>query len=269
MPAVELLHLRTQIRELSNRFDDPPFFCSGLKEILEQYANRTYRAGQVVQTQPLFPSYRVAPLILRELEIELRRFGQAKPEQALRAADILWNDAYLETRYLASVLLGSVPIEQADHVVRELHRWAKPDENYRMIDTLFQNGTTILRRQGSSLLLSLAEEWIESTSVQDQALGIHILVPLVLEDTYENLPPIYRMLSSLVQKMPGKLQADLQTVIEALIKRSPVETAYFLRQALPIAQGQATARLIRRCLPAFPTAQQEILKAAIRTTNLS
>ena len=269
MPAVELLRLRTQIHELSSRFNDIASYCSGLKELLDQYANRAYRAGQVVKAQPLLPSYRVAPLILRELEVELTRFGQDRPEQALQVAEVLWRDSYLETRLLASVLLGSMPLNKSDAVLALLRAWAQPDENFRIVDLLFQLGTTTLRRQGASLLLSLAEEWIGSSTTQVQALGVRILIPLVQDDAFENLPPVYRLLSLLVQNVPGNLQADLQAVIEVLIQRSPVETAFFLRQVLPMAQGQATARLVRRCLPSFAPTQQEILKAAIQAVNIS
>ncbi|MBE0697162.1 MAG: DNA alkylation repair protein [Anaerolineaceae bacterium] len=269
MPAVELIRLRTQIHGLATRFHDPVAFCSGLKDILDQYANRAYRPGQVVKPQPLLPSYRVSPLILRELEMELVRICQGQPDQALRVIEVLWKDAYLETRLLASILLGAVPISRADAVIGLLHAWAQPEENFRIVDTLFQNGTTTLRRQGAGRLLQLAEEWIGSSSIDIQGIGVRILIPLVQDTSFENLPPVYRLLTGLVQSVPGKIQADLNAILEALIHRSPAETAFFLRQALPMAQGQATARLIRRCLPSFTAEQQTILRAAIQATNLT
>jgi hypothetical protein len=269
MPAVELLRLRAQIHGLAARFDDPAAFCGGLKNILDQYANRAYRPGQVVKPQPLLPSYRVSPLILRELELELARICQKLPDQAIPVVEVLWKDAYLETRLLASILLGAVPISKADAVIGLLRAWAQPDENFRIVDTLFQNGTTTLRRQGAARMLQLAEEWIGSSSVEVQGLGVRILIPLVQDTAFENLPPVYRLLTALVQKVPGQIQADLHAILEALIHRSPAETAFFLRQTLPMAQGQATARLIRRCLPSFTAEQQAILRAAIQATNLT
>lgn len=269
MPAVELTRLRAQILELAARFHDPDAFCRDLKNFLDQHANRAYRPGQVVRPQPLLPSYRVSPLIMRELETGLTRICKEQPDQALRVMEILWKDAHLETRLLASIMLGAVPESKSEPVVKLLREWAQPDENFRVIDILFQNGTANLRRQGSSELVSLAEEWLGSSSAQVQMLGVRILIPLVADDAYENLPPVYRLLSSLVQRIPSPIQADLQAVIEALIRRSPAETAFFLRQALPMAQGQSTARLIRRCLPLFPPEQQATLKAAIQAANLS
>jgi hypothetical protein len=269
MPAVELLRLRTQVHGLAARFHDPAAFCGGVKNILDQYANHAYRPGQVVKPQPLLPSYRVSHLILRELEIELTRICQEQPDQALPVVEALWKDAYLETRLLASILLGAVPVSKADAVIGLLRAWARPDENFRIVDTLFQNGTATLRRQGSVQLLQLAEEWINGSNVEYQGLGVRILIPLVAEPAFENLPPVFRLLTGLVQHVPGQIQADIHAVLEALIRRSQAETAFFLRQALPMAQGQATARLIRRCLPAFTPEQQAILRAAIQATNLS
>lgn len=269
MPAVELNRLHTQIRGLAARFDDPALFCSGLKDFLDQHANRAYRAGQVVKPQPLLPSYRVSPLILRELEIELSRVAQEQPDQAIPVIKILWKDAFLETRHLASILLGIVPIQKSDEVTDLLRAWATPEENFRVVEALFQNGTATLRRQGPASLLRLAEEWIGSSAVEVQGLGVRILVPLVQDSAFENLPPVFRLLTGLIQRIPPKIQADLQAVLEALIDRSPAETAFFLHQALPMAQGQATARLIRRCLPLFSTEQQASLRGAIQATNLS
>ncbi len=269
MPAVERLRLRAQILTLIGQFDEPASFCSGLKDLLDQYSNRAYRPGQVVKSQPLLPSYRVTPLILREIEVEFNRLGLEKPEQSLKVAEVLWTDSHLEPRLLAATLLGAIPIQLGESVISIVRAWAKPEENFTIIEALFQNSTTTLRRAGASPLLRLAEDWISSSSIQVQALGVRILIPLVHDQAFENLPPVYRLLTSLVQNVPGPVQADLQAIIEELIKRSPTETAFFLRQALPIAQGQATARLIRRCLPSFAPEQQATLKAALAAANLT
>lgn len=270
MPAIELSRLRVQIRQLATRFDDPAAFSGELRDFLDQHANRAYRPGVVVRPQPLIPSYRVAPLIMRELEIELIRLSQEQPEPALQSVKILWEEeAYLETRRLASIMLGAIPASQAGAVIEVLRGLARPEENFRMLEFLFEDGTSTLRRQQPSALLALAEEWIGSSSLQVQALGVRVLIPLIADESFQNLPPIYRLLSSLVQQVPGSLQADLQAAIKALVDRSPAETAFFFRQVLPMAQGQATARLIRHFLPKFTPEQQATLRAAIQATNLS
>jgi hypothetical protein len=55
----------------------------------------------------------------------------------------------------------------------------------------------------------------------------------------------------------------LQTVLEALAKRTPNETIYLLKSVLRQAHSKDLPRLLRRLLPAFPEEQQKSLKAAL------
>lgn len=269
MPAVELTKLRAQINRLIVRFDDPSSFLSALKDLLDLYANRAYRPGTSVQPQPLLPSYRVAPLITHQLEMELSRTCQERPQQALEVVETLWRDTHLETRQLAATLLGALPASHSEGVLTKLRAWSQPEENFRMLDALFQNGTLTLRRSAPALLLRLIEEWVSSTQSQVQAIGLRALTPLVKDEQFDNLPPVFTLLSPLVQNIPAKLYPDLLVIFEALARRSPTETAYFFRQILSIAGSPATTRLIRRCVPLLNPAQQAQLRAALQATNPS
>src|SRR5512133_2706116 len=102
MPAAELTRLRAQINGLITRFADPESFRLALRDLLDLYANRAYRAGQAVQPQSLLPSYRVSPLIMQQLDLELSKTCQEQPEQALKVVEMLWHDPYLEPRLLAA-----------------------------------------------------------------------------------------------------------------------------------------------------------------------
>ncbi len=272
MPAAELSRLRAQINGLINRFADPTGFRIALRDLLEMYENRAYRAGQAVQAQPLLPSYRTAPLIMQQLELELSKTCQEQPEQALDVIEALWHDPYLEPRLLAAAMLGSIPagpMYLGEAITQKLRAWASPQENFRMLDALFRAGTTSLRRSAPKLLLDLCEEWLSDRQMAVQSLGIRALIPMIEDPLFENLPPVFRLLSHPVQTTPTALQTDLQAALEALTRRTPVETAYFLRQALNITPGPGTARLIRRLLPLFGPAQQESLRAALQAASLS
>jgi hypothetical protein len=52
--------------------------------------------------------------------------------------------------------------------------------------------------------------------------------------------------------------------LNALARRSPKETAYFLRQMAEIPNSPDAAWLIRRCLPEFPPEIQPGLRSAAR-----
>src|SRR5512143_3412435 len=152
MPAVELTRLRQQINRLIARFDDPVGFHSALNDLLDLYANRAYRPGKAVQPQPLLPSYRVTPLIMQQLELELGKTCQEQPGQALGVVDALWRDPYLEPRLLAASLLATIPASHHEAAIQTLRAWAVPGENFRMLDALFRHGTTSLRRSAPQLL---------------------------------------------------------------------------------------------------------------------
>lgn len=267
MPAVELSRLRVQINGLIAHFHDPVGMRAALHNLLDKYANRAYRPGQTIKAQTLLPSYRVTPLVMRQLEIELGKTCKDQPDQALNVVEELWHDTYLEPRVLATQLLGAIPASHSHAVIQKIAGWAKPDENSRMLDALFQNGTVELRRSASLPLLSAVEQWIGSYRPEQQILGLRALVPLIQDPAFENLPPVYRMLGPLVQNISAPLQTDLQIAVEALARRSPVETVYFLRQSLSIAVGQGTARLIRRCIPLFDPAQQASLRSALQASS--
>lgn len=267
MPAVALTRLRTQINRILLQFDQPEAFCAALRELLELNANFAYRPGQAVQPQPLLPSYRISPLIMRQLEIDLARACHEQPEHALAIISALWADPYLEPRLLAASLLGSLPRAMDDQVLEKLRAWVTPDQNFRMIDSLFQTGTAGLRQGAAQSLLALVEEWLSSQRQGLVALGLRALVPLVADPQFDNIPAVFRLLRPQVQIAHAPLLANLQAALEAMIRRTPTETAFFLRQALSIAHSANASRLVRRCLPSFSPEQQTALREALRSSR--
>jgi hypothetical protein len=263
MPAVELNRLRAQIQELVKQFQDQPAFQIALRDLLETHANRAYRASQAVQPQPLLPSYRVAPLVLRQLELELGKTCQQYPVQAVKNLEMLWQDPYLEPRLLATSLIGMIPAEYEQPVIQSLRAWAQPSQNFRILEALFKNGTITLRRTSPGRLIELMEEWLTDPRAEVKVMGVRALIPLIEDEAFENLPPVFRILSPLVQEITAALAVDLQITIQALARRAPSETTYFLLQVLTLSDSPGTARLIRRCLHLFEPDQQSSMRAAL------
>jgi hypothetical protein len=268
MPAAELVRLRQQINLLIEVFHDPHLFLLRLRDLLELYAHHAYRPGQAVQPQPLIRSYRVSPLVIRQLTLELSKTCQEQPVLALAVVEELWADPYYETRLLACSLLGAIPLTKGGQEIgARVQAWAQPKENQHMIATLMQQGTILLRREAPDQLLHLISGWLSTSDVAQQAIGLQALSALIQDHAFENLPAAFSLLALPVQQAHARLQGNLQAVIQALIKRSPVETAYFLRQCLSISDQSATARLVRRCLPDFAPAQQTSLRAALQANT--
>ena len=266
MPAVELSRLRLQIQQLILIIDQPYEFSRRLRDLYDLYGNHAYRAGQTVLRQSLLPSYHVPHLVTRQLELELSKISRAQPRQILPLLDVLWNESHLEPRLLAAALLGALPVsEWGDVVVQKLRQWGRPEENLRVFNLLIENGAVQILREAPQRLVDLIEEWLNSALPAQQAVGLRALLPLINNRDYQNLPAIFRLLSPVTQRVTPALQTDLQIALQALIQRSPVETAYFLRQVLSLSESQGTARLVRRCLASFPPAQQISLRAALET----
>lgn len=269
MPAAELSRLRLQINQLTLIIDQPQEFRRRLNDLYDQYGNHAYRAGQTVLQQSLLPSYRVPALVTRQLELELSKTCREQPRQALALLDLLWSDSHLEPRLLAAVLLGALPVaEVGEEVVQKLREWGKPEENLRVFTVLIEKGTVQMMRENVDLLVRLVDEWLNNPAPNQQAVGLRALIPLINNREYENLPAIFRLLSPAAQSASPALQTDLQVALQALIQRSPVETAYFLRQALSLSENQNTSRLVRRCLSTFPPAQQAGLRSALEARAL-
>lgn len=268
MPAAELNRLHLQIDQLVLVFDQPQEFSRRLGNLLSQYGNHAYRAGQAVKVRNILPTYRIPPLVARQLALRFGKLSQQRPLPALDLLDVLWQDRYLEPRLLAVSILGSLPpAEVGEQVVQKLREWGKPGENLRLFNQLMEDGTLRLRREAPKLLLDLIQEWIESPAPQQQAVGLRALGTLINDRAFENLPFVYRLVGSLAQAPAPAVQTDLMVTLQALARRSPVETVFFLRQILSISNSSLIPVLVRRCLTEFPPEQQTVLRAALEAKS--
>jgi hypothetical protein len=93
------------------------------------------------------------------------------------------------------------------------------------------------------------------------------LLPLICDPAFENLPVFFRLIQQLCQAAPAALRPDLLDVLAALARRSPQETAYFLRQTLIFPDSPDTPWLIRQSLSQFPPEMQSSLRQAMREAD--
>ena len=186
------------------------------------------------------------------------------PHAALPLADTLWKDRYLEVRQAAAFLLGQVPLDPSEAVFDRLTDWCQPQENKTLLKSVLEKGSATICRQQPDSWLALASKWINTAEIPWQSMGLKALLPLIENREFENLPPVFSIISPLIQTAKPELQKDLLTIISALANRSPTETFFLLRQLLNVGTGANAHRLIRRTLPAFPPADaarlREILK---------
>jgi hypothetical protein len=145
-------------------------------------------------------------------------------------------------------------------VLQRLQDWARPEVPTEIVDLLFTLGTVRLRKENPGLWLETLQSWMDGPDLERQRLGLKALLPLVEDPTFDNLPPVFRMITGFMHKPQQTHLAGLGSLLEALIRRSPTEAHFFLRQILGSPTPPLTVRLIRRLIPLFSPETQATLR---------
>ena len=260
LPAIQLARLKRQTDDLAAAFTQPEIFLRRLHDLLEFYADRTYRPGQAGVVTTLLPHYHVPQPVLRQIEADLRPIIIAHFEQGLALLDALWADTHYESRLLAAILLGDAPLAPAEAIIERISNWARPGVELSLLEVLLTRGSTRLLHEAYSLWLETIKLWLLSTDRLVQAVGLRALQTFISDPTFQDLPAIFNVLSPLLQTARSDLHPELLDVLQMLVKRSPSETAFFLRHVLTISTEAGTARLIRKLLPSFSVPTQNSLR---------
>jgi hypothetical protein len=267
MPAIQLGRLKIQAASLANDFAKPAAFASNLDSILDFYADRTHRSGQSGTPHPLLPAYNVPAPVLRQIVIDLAPLVKANPQAGLSLADELWKRNNLEYRMLTASLLGLVPVEAGELVISRVQDWLKIETEPRLIEALLRQGLAPIQHDTPGRYMALLEDWLASPNLPEQEVGLRGILPLLEGDSYHNLPVVYRVLTPFVRVAHNRLRPALLTVLDALVERSPQETAYFLRQNLATPESIDTPWIIRKLLRQFPREVQDNLRKAMSSTR--
>lgn len=268
MPAVDLERLKSELNDLTWKFTQPVDFLSLLHEIFEHYADRLYRLGMVMQAPKRIKSFRVPRLVIQQIEQLLAPLCRENPAASLNLADALWREEMLETRLLATSILGFTPLKASDEIVARIKAWAQPDEEMDIIHAVFFQAGSQVQRKMPEVWLDLVRSWLGQKTMDWQRLGLTGLLPLIENNEYDNFPPIFDLISPLLALPPEDLQSDLLYLLEALAHRIPLETIALLTYIINMGAGPASIRLFRRALPAFEPEQQAHLRKLLRMPNV-
>lgn len=235
-----------------------------LREILDFYSDRTHRPGQSGEPPPLLPAYNAPPPVLRQILLETGPRVSSNQATGLALCDTLWEQEQFESRLLAARLFGLLPLVPFEPIYQRLSKWVKEDEE-RVLTALLTEGLSRWRKEAPANFLSIVEGWLKSSSFHEQRLGLRALLPLIKDDSFDNLPVLFRLLNPLVRVAPSMIRPDLLLVMESIAKRSPKECAYFLRQNMI---SPDTAWITRQILALFPAEIQKDLREAIKDPKL-
>jgi hypothetical protein len=264
MPAIQLSRLKIQAARLAELIPTPDLFVRSLRTILEYYSDRTHRPGQSGEPPPLLPAYNVPFPVLRQILHELTAPLSKNQSQGLLICDALWAQEQYECRLLAARVLGLLPVEPLEPVYERLMVWVLEDEE-RVLNELLSQGLTRWRKEAPNSYLIQLNEWMRSSSFTEQKLGLKALLPLIDDRSFTNFPVLFRLLNPMVRVAPSQIRPDLIPVLRSLAKRSPKETAFFLRQNMA---SQDTAWLTRKVLSEFSENLQQSLREEMKNPSV-
>jgi hypothetical protein len=129
---------------------------------------------------------------------------------------------------------------------------------------LLTTSLTRLRKETPDLFLILVKEWLHPARKRMWSNGIQALVPLIASSEFDNLPPIFEIVSPILKASPAALQFDIQELLIALHKKSSDETIYFIQQTLKDTKSELPTVSLRRMLPDLPKDMQSNLREILR-----
>jgi hypothetical protein len=263
MPAINLARLKIQAARLAEKFGEPQAFLLSLNELLGFYTNRTIRASQIAQRLSV-PTYQTPRPVLRQIESELVVLIENQPDEAIKLSDTLWKAGSLESRLLATYLLGNLPPGRAISALTRLPDWLKQSKDKEIRFALVTDAFARLRREYPEAFFSILEGWLGSPQSTMQIWGMQALIPLLQDPQFENLPAIFRILHPSILAASPATQLDLQACLAALERFSLTETIAFLREILWGNPGAGMLRIFRRILPGLSPDLQEALRETLR-----
>jgi len=267
MPAIQIPRLKMQISRLMDDLDRPNQFVRSLYELMEKYSNRIFRHGQSGEPPPLVDWYNVPPPLIKILETELIPFAEREPEKTLNLCDILWAEPFLEFRLIAASLLGNIAPTPPEPIVDRVQRWAKPEEDERILKALIDQGCARIIKENPEYITRQIERWLTDSRPSVLQLGLRATISLVNNPEFENLPALFTLIAPFIRDTPAALREHALRVVKALAHRSPAETSYILSKYLEVTNRKDVAWMIRQSLDEFPAELQQQLRDYLRITK--
>lgn len=264
MPAVQIERLAKQVEELEESFEDPPLFMRRLHSVMNFYSDRTFRGGDTANIRPILSTYQIPQPILRHITQHLTKKAQKVGRPTLAICDSLWQEPIYEFRMIASHLLGQIPVAFSSIVLEKVSEWAPQTGDTDLLMNFFNISLAGVRKNDAASNMKFLAAWINSSDPEQQRLGCLALFPLIEDPQFENFPAVFNLLTPVARIMPTEITTEITDLVKILIRRSPAETIYFLRQVILTSTTRRSHILIRLVMPDLPPNQQAALRSIMR-----
>jgi DNA alkylation repair enzyme len=260
MPPIDLPRLRARTAALAERFADPSATATAVRQMLDDYADRSHRASPRVASRSLGYSFKVAPPVLRAIVTALRGPAQANPAAAMDMANQLWKNGSREERRIAAELLGQVALPQPAEALALIEAWAPRIEGSETADALAEYGLGPLMIADPARYLAEARRWVTFPQKWVRRFGLAALMPLVHDRQWDNVPSALSVVRLTMADIDGDVRRAAVAVLVGLAAKSPAEIGQFLREQASRTNTN-TGSIIRGAMAALdPEEQTSIFK---------
>jgi DNA alkylation repair enzyme len=264
MPPIELTRLRARTAALAERFADPAATATAVRQMLDDYADRSHRPSPHVASRSLGYSFKVAPPVLRAIVTALRGPAQASPPAAMDMANQLWKNGSREERRIASELLGTVARQVPAEALALIEAWAPRIEGSETADALADLGLGPLMLADPARYLAEARRWVTFPQKWVRRFGLAALMPLIHDRQWDNVPSALSVVRLAMADVDGDVRRAAVAVLQGLAAKSPAEIGQFLREQASRTNTN-TGSIIRGAMVALDPEEQTSIFKLLRT----
>ncbi len=264
MPPIDPARLRTRTDALAAQFGDAGRLAAGLRNLLDDYADRTHRPSPRVVTSSVDNAYKVPGPVVRAIVTALRPPAQASPDAALAAASEIWAGGSREGRRIAAELLGAVALRRPDEVLAQIEAWLPRIETGETADALAEYGLGPLIRAEPARYLEAARTWVAHPKKWVRRFGLAALMPLVADRDWDNVPAALAIIRPAMRETDSEVRRAAATALEGLGPKSPAEISRFLREFATHSNSN-TSWIVRNALVGLGAADQAEIIKLLRT----
>jgi len=263
MASIFIERLQPQINALANIYKMSEEFSASLLILFETYQDTTDPSPIKFFPNAIIPSYQTPPIVQNSLRRRFREFPAKFPNATTKIIDILWHERHLEPKLFAIFLLSNIP-NDPELKIEVINQWMSSKIEKPLVDAVLERISKDEQILNHLKWRELVQSWIQSENDNKVINGIRSTQMMISHPSFTNIPLIFKLLESIIQKQTIKNQNDILNLIRACISKTPGETAAFLIYLQNILQKEKINQIIRKSIDFFdPYYKNEIRKSLI------
>ena len=259
MTAINPARLKIQTAELGELIGQTDQFVPRLHDLLVFYSARV-RQTSLSKTPLTLQSYQVPEPVIQALENEIADRLEGDSEAGYSLVEALWKERWVEFRRLAVHVLGILPTEEPDRILRQIQFWLEKCNSEDIRRLIMTEGLARLASERPEQSLHFLEELISSGSKENHQAALFGLELFAKKTSYANLPLLYRFLSQILLGGETGLVKEISTLLLVLASRSEQEVTYFLIKQLVPPSKPRIYRVIRQVMRQLSPENQHLLR---------